>query len=528
MIKLFWNKLNNSVAGGAVIIAFFSLLAKILALFRERLIAVNFGASAISDVYYASFRLPDLIFNTLVLGALSSAFIPIFQRTWHKDKKNGLNLANSLINLFLIIIGFLVVLAVIFTPQITKIITPGFSLWQLEQTIILSRVMLLATLFFVVSNVLGGVLNAWKRFFSFSLAAGFYNIGIIIGIVLFYPLFGLVGLAWGVVIGAVLHLLVQIPESVRYGFRYKIILNFDENLKKILKLMLPRTLGLAAGQLNLVFITIMASNLSSGSLAVFNLANNLQSLPISLFAVSLAIAVFPTFSQAVLEKNHQLFALHLSQNIRRLLFLLLPLSVLIVILRAQLVRVILGDGNFTWDNTFDTAQTLGWFSISIFAQGLIPLLARSFYALEDTKTPTKVAIISIIVNIISAYYLSNIFGVIGLAMAFSISSIINMLLLYLILHSRIEILDNNKIFDSLLKITFSSLLAGFFANRVLHFIVPFVNNRTFAGIFWQGFVAGLSGLLIYLILSILFKLEEVSIVKKKLLQTWHLLKNGKN
>ncbi len=528
MIKKVWQKLNNSVAGGAVIIAFFSLLAKILALFRERLIAINFGASAISDVYYASFRLPDLIFNTLVLGALSSAFIPIFQRTWHKDKNSGLNLANSLINLFLIIIGLFVVLAVIFTPQITKIITPGFSIWQLEQTIVLSRIMLLATLFFVVSNVLGGVLNAWKRFFSFSLAAGFYNIGIILGIILFYPRLGLVGLAWGVVVGSVLHLLVQIPESVRHGYRYKIIVIFDENLKKILKLMLPRTLGLAAGQLNLVIITMLASHLSSGSLAVFNLANNLQSLPISLFAVSLAIAVFPTFSQAVLEKNHQLFALHLSQNIRRLFFLLLPLSVFIVVLRAQLVRVILGSGNFTWQNTYDTAQTLGWFSISIFAQGLIPLLARSFYALEDTKTPTKIAFVSIIINIASAYYLVNFFGVLGLAMAFSISSIVNMLLLYLVLYSRIEILDNNKIFDSLLKITFSSLIAGLFANRVLHFVEPFLNTYTFWGIFWQGMLAGLAGLLIYLILSILLKLEEVLIVKNILSQTWRLLKNGKN
>ncbi|MDQ5970352.1 MAG: putative peptidoglycan lipid flippase, partial [Patescibacteria group bacterium] len=153
MIKKVWHKLNNSVAGGAVIIAFFSLLAKILGLIRERLIAVNFGASAVSDVYYASFRLPDLIFNTLVLGALTSAFIPIFQKTWHKDKNDGLVLANSVINFFLLIISFLVILAIIFAEPMTKIITPGFDAWQLSQTILLSRIMLLATLFFVFSNV---------------------------------------------------------------------------------------------------------------------------------------------------------------------------------------------------------------------------------------------------------------------------------------------------------------------------------------------------------------------------------------
>lgn len=528
MLKKIWHKLNNSVAGGAVIIAFFSLLAKILGLARERLIAVNFGASAISDIYYAAFRLPDLIFNTLVLGALTSAFIPIFQKTWQQDKKQGLIVANSVINFFLIIIGLLVVLAIIFADPMTRFITPGFSDWQLTQTILLSRIMLLATLFFVFSNVLGGILNSWKKFFSFSVAASFYNIGIIIGIIFIYPQLGLSGLAYGVVLGAIMHLLVQLPEAQRYGFRYHLDLVFDANLKKILRLMVPRTLGLAAGQVNLILVTMMASHLSSGSIAVFNLANNMQSLPISLFAVSLAIAVFPTFSQAVLEKNHTLFAAHLSQNIRRLLFLLLPISVLIVVLRAQLVRVILGAGNFTWQNTYDTAQTLGWFAISIFAQGLIPLLARSFYALGDTKTPTNIAFISIAANITVAFYLSGIFGVQGLAIAFSISSIINMLLLYLILYTRQELMDNNKIFSVLLIVTLNSLLAGFVTNRTLHFIAPLFNTHTFIGIFMQGLLAGLSGLIIYLILSILFKLEEVSLVKSKLLQSWRLIKNGKS
>lgn len=528
MFKILWQKLNNSITGGALIIAFFSLLAKVLALFRERLIAVNFGASATSDIYYASFRLPDLIFNTLVLGALTSSFIPIFQKTWHKDKKEAMNLAASIINLFLLIIGALVIVASIFAKELTQLITPGFTDWQLAQTVVLSRIMLLATLFFVFSNVLGGILNSWKKFFSFSLAACFYNIGIIIGIIFFYPLFGLSALAWGVVLGAAMHLLIQVPEAIKHGFRYNFVLQIEDNLKRVLKLMIPRTLGLAAGQMNLVLITMLASHLSPGSIAVFNMANNMQSLPVSLFAVSLAIAVFPTFTQAVHEKNHQMFADKLSENIRRLLFLLLPISVLIVVLRAQLVRVILGAGNFTWENTSDTAQTLGWFSISIFAQGLIPLLARSFYALEDTKTPTKIAFISIIVNIICAYILTPHFGVQGLGMAFSISSIINMLLLYLFLFARAEYLNNDKIFDSLLKITLNSIIAGFFANRALHLLSPLVDMRTFWGIFTQGLLAGLVGLIIYLILSILFKLDEVSLIKKKLFKTWRFLRNGKN
>lgn len=523
-----WYKINNTVTGGALVIAFFSFLSKIFGLLRERLIAHNFGASELSDIYYSAFRLPDLIFNTLVLGALTSAFIPIFQKVWLKNKKDGLDLANSVLNFFLIFIGALVIFAYIFASPIMRFITPGFSEWQLVEVIALTRVMLLAIIFFVASNIIGGVLNSWKRFFSFSLAASFYNIGIIVGIIGFYPHFGLIGLAWGVVLGALLHLLIQLPEVIKNGWRYSLVFNFNEPLRRILKLMLPRTIGLAAGQVNLVVITMIASTLSVGSIAVFNLANNLQSLPISLFAVSLAVAVFPTFTQAVSEDNKELFAVNFSISLRRILFLLVPISALMVVLRAQIVRVILGSGAFNWDNTYYTAQSLGFFAISIFAQGLIPLLARSFYAYEDTKTPMTISIISIIIDIVLSWIMANYWGVIGLAIAFSISSIINMLLLYLILNWRIDNIDNNAIFKSLIKISINSVAAGIVAYLVLQIMAPLVNMHTFVGIFSQGLVAGLAGLLIYLLLGILFKLEEVEIIKKMIKKTMRIFKNGQS
>jgi len=528
MWQKLWLKINNSVTGGALIIAFFSLLAKIFALLRERLIAHNFGASELSDIYYAAFRLPDLIFNTLVLGALTSAFIPVFQRVWKQDKEEGLRLSNSVLNLFLIFIGLLVVITYIFTPQIMSLITPGFSHWQIAQVVILSRVMLLSVIFFVASNLIGGILNSFKRFFSFSLAASFYNIGIIIGIVFIYPSLGLIGLAYGVLLGAIMHLLIQLPEVYKNGWRYKLNLKFDSNLKKIIKLMLPRTIGLAAGQINLVVITMIASTLTVGSIAVFNLANNLQSLPISLFAVSLAVAVFPTFTQAVSENNQGLFSDNFSKSFRRILFLLIPISVLIVVLRAQIVRVILGTGAFNWDNTYQTAQALGIFAISIFAQGLIPLLARSFYAYEDTKTPMSISLLSIAINIILSWQFAQYLGVYGLALAFSISSIINMLLLYVFLHFRIQMLDDSLIISSILKIFLNSILSGAAAYGVLQVMANMVDMRTFVGIFTQGFVAGLVGLLSYVVLGIVLKLDEVDILKRMLTKMLLLFKNGKH
>lgn len=522
-----WHKLNNSVTGGAVIIAFFSFLSKIFALLRERLIASNFGASELSDIYYSAFRLPDLIFNTLVLGALTSAFIPVFQKVWFKDKKEGLVLANSVLNFFLLFISILVIFSIYFAPELMALITPGFSDWQLSMVVNLTRVMLLAILFFVASNVIGGVLNSWKKFFSFSLAASFYNIGIIIGIVWLYPILGLVALAWGVVLGAFMHLLVQLPEIIKNGWRYQFVIKFDKNLRKILKLMLPRTFGLAAGQINLVITTMIASTLSVGSIAIFNLANNLQSLPISLFAVSLAVAVFPTFTQAANEDNKKLFADNFSISFRRILFILIPISVLIVVLRAQMVRIILGTGAFSWENTYYTAQTLGLFALSIFAQGLIPLLGRSFYAYEDTKTPMSVSLISIIINVILSWFFAKYWGVMGLAIAFSISSIINMFLLYLILSLRITDINHNKIFNSLIKILANSCICGLVAYGMLNLLSLVVNMHTFMGILIQGLGAGLVALLSYVLLSILFRLEEVDIVKRILIKFWVFLRNGK-
>ena len=523
-----WYKINNTVIGGALLIAVFSLLSKIFGLVRERLIAHNFGAGELSDIYYSAFRLPDLIFNTLVLGALTSAFIPIFQKVWQRDKKEGLLLANSVLNIFLIIISILIILAIILAPELMNFITPGFNEMQLVNVVSLTRIMLLAIIFFVGSNIIGGVLNSWKIFFSFSLAASFYNIGIIIGIVWIYPYMGLDGLAWGVFLGAVLHLLIQLPEAYKNGWHYIFTIKITKDLKKILILMLPRTLGLAAGQINLLVITIIASTLTVGSIAVFNLANNLQSLPISLFAVSLAIAVFPTFTQAITDHNKKIFADNFSSSLRKILFLLVPISILIIVLRAQIVRVVLGSGAFDWNDTILTANTLGWFAISIFAQGLIPLLARSFYAFEDTKTPMIISIFSIIINIILSFILATKYSVIGLAIAFSISSILNMILLYISLHKKIHNISDEIILSSLFKISFNSIIAGLFSYATLHIIAPLVDMHTFLGIFIQGFVAGFIGLLIYIILSILFKLDEVQIIKKMLLKIILLIKNGKN
>lgn len=513
MLKIFWQKLSTTTSGGAVLIAFFTIISKLLGLVRDRLLASTFGAGALLDTYYAAFKLPDLIFNTLVLGALAAAFIPVFTKLWLIDKERALRVANTVLNYLLLILLVLLAVVWLLADRLVPLFTPGFSLEQWQQTVVLTRIMLLSIVFFGISNVFGGILNSLRRFLTFSLAPVFYNLGIILGITAFWQWWGIEGLAWGVVFGSLLHFLIQLPETLKAGWFYQWAWRVSGEVKKIFRLMVPRMLGMATQQVNLLVITIIASSLSSGSLAIFNLANNLQSLPSSIFGVSLAIAVFPVFSEALALKDHTGFVSAFSLHFRRILFLIIPVSVLLLLLRAQIVRVVLGSGQFDWSDTYFTAQSLGWFVISLFAQSLIPMVARTFYALEDTKTPVMISILAISLNIVGSIFLGPVMGVEGLALAFSVAAILQLLILMVVLRLRVGYLDDKKIIWSIFKISVNSLLSGAIIYLMLRIMAGLVDMRTFWGIFTQGLVAGVVGLIFYLALGLLTNCQEISIVK---------------
>jgi putative peptidoglycan lipid II flippase len=520
MWKKLWYKLSTTILGGAIVIGLTGVLSRVLGLVRDRLLASSFGGGGALDPYFAAFKLPDFIFNVLVLGALSSSFIPVFVGYLKKhDSSDTSNdeawrIANSVLNLLLIVLVGLGLIFFIFANQLVPLIAPGFSGERLATTIRLSRIMLVAIIFFGASNIVSAILNSFKRFFAFALAPVLYNLGIIAGIIWFVPRWGIIGLAYGVVIGALAHLLIQIPGVFRLGFRYQRILDLKHaGVRQIGKLMLPRTFGLAVNQIDQLVSTIIASGLAAGSLTQFNFANNLQNFPINVFGVSLAIAVFPAFSEAYAAKDMDAFIGHFSRTVRRLLVVMIPASVLLLILRAQIVRVVVGAHAFDWDATYQTAQVLGYFTLSIFAQALIPILARSFYALHDTATPVKVGIAAVAVDIAGAIFFSRHFGVIGLALAFSISSLLNMLGLYVILRRRLGSLDDARVARTTSKIVIASLVAGAVAWVLLRFAALGVDMQRLVGIFLQGLVAGTGGIAAYLVTASLLHVEEVQVFR---------------
>ena len=348
-----------------------------------------------------------------------------------------------------------------------------------------------------------------------------YNIGIICGIIFLQPMFGLEGLAWGVVLGALLHLLVQLPAVRQTGYRYNWELNLRQpGVRRIIKLMVPRTLGLAVNQFNYLVITVIGSTLAVGSVAVFNFANNLQSFPIGIIGVSLAIAAFPYFSEAFAEQNTSKFIVHFSVAFRRVLFFIVPIAVLLLLLRAHIVRVVLGAGAFDWSATYLTAQTLGYFSVSLIAQSLIPILARAFYADQDTKTPVKIGVLCLFINAVGSVILAPRFGIIGLAAAFSLANVINMLLLLAVLRVKHGDLDDQTIIRSTVKIIAASAVAGLVTWIGLRAVLPGINNRTFIGILLQGSVAGAAGLMVYAGLALALRFDEIRIVSDWLKRTW--------
>ena len=521
MLKKIFKKQINSITVAAALIALFSLASRFLGIIRDRILAGQFGAGTTLDIYYAAFRIPDLIFNLIVLGALSAGFIPIFSALIKDFKceagqecdpryqnREAWDLANNVLNLLFIGLVLLSTIGIIFAPALTRLITPGFSPAESALTAALTRIMFLSPLFLGISGVLGGILQSFKRFLVYSLAPVFYNLGIIIGALYFVSWWGIYGLAWGVVLGAALHLIIQIPTVYHLGFRYRFkIIWRDINTWRIGKMMIPRTLSLAISQINLLVITVLASNLASGSLTVFNFANNLQSFPIGIFGISFAIAAFPTLSETAFDKVR--LTEKFSQTIRQILFFVIPATVLMLALRAQIIRVVLGTGNFDWRDTILTMDTFGFFALSLFAQATIPLLIRVFYARHNSATPFYLGLATVAVNIILSLIFGPKMGVAGLALAFSLASILNLILLWIWLYPAVGSLDLGNIFVAALKFTVSAAAAGGAAQIMKAAVWPLIDMTKFSGVFTQLVAAGGVGILVYVVFCYLFKSEEL-------------------
>ena len=409
-------------ATGALVIL--SILSRILGLVRDRLLTSTVPLSEL-DSYFSAFRIPDFLYNILILGTLSSAFIPLFSKLINrKDKSEE---AQALVNDVLLVIGLVMgavsLFMIVFAPYLVKIVAISYDSEKFIDTVNLTRIMAISPLIFSISSILSSVLNAYKKFIIVALGPLLYNIGIIIGIVYFYPEWGIVGLGYGVILGAFLHLLIQIPSILQLNLRLQISTNLHiNNLKKLWKLYWPRLLVIDTAMISLFIGTIIAST-RANAVTYFTLAFNLNTLPLGIIALSFATAVFPFLTEAYAKGDEKAFRNYVIGGIAKNLLILIPVMMLMLNFRAQLVRIVYGGGVFDWEATRITFDTFTILALSIPFQGLIPLFSRTLFARHDTKTPTIVGIISMIFNIFLALILSHYWGVQGVAAAFSITII---------------------------------------------------------------------------------------------------------
>jgi len=539
MLNNLFNSQTKTITGAAGILAISSLVSRLLGLVRDRLLASTFGAGSNLDVYFAAFRIPDLIYNILIAGGVIVAFLPLFSEYFLKNKEESWKFANNVLNIFFFFLILISLILSIFAPIFVKLITPGFNSQQLSLTILLTRILFLSPILLGLSSIFSGILQYFNKFLVYSLSPILYNLGIILGIIFLAPLSGILGVTLGVILGAFFHFAIQIPSAIGSGFSYKPIFNIrDPKIKRVFSLMIPRTLGVAAPQINLMVVTAIASTLTVGSLSIFNLSNNLQQFPLGLIGIPFAVATFPLLSQAWAAIKKEDFVKNFSSTFRQILFLIIPVGFLIFILKTQIVAIILKSGRFSQSAVELTAACLGLFVLGIWANSLIPLIFRAFFAFQDTKTPTIIAIAAMVLNIFLClsfvWFLSfpnffqvfmvNLFSlqkignvsVIGLPLAFSIDSILQFSLLMFFLHKRIGDFRLKAILNSFLKILIASIFVAIGVCLILGLISPLLPIQTFLGVLFQTMIACLFGVLIYILATFLLKSPEIEPILKKL------------
>jgi len=527
VIKKIFSTQSHTITGAAIILGGASFLSRLIGLLRDRLFAHYFGAGDILDAYYAAFRIPDFLFNILLAGAITAGFIPIFWELWQKNKNDAWRLTNNILILTGVLMALGSMVAFICAPQLTKMLTPGFSAEKLALTTQLTRIMLLSPILLGLSGVISSVLHSFRQFVAFSLAPLIYNSAIILGTIFLVPILGPIGLAWGVVMGALLHLLIQLPAAISQGYYFHWIFNLkDSATRSVIKLVIPRTLAMVALQTNFLVLTIMASTLAIGSIAVFNLAQNLYYVPIGLIGQSFALAAFPIFAKAVVEKNDDELVRHFGNVVRQILFLIIPGTILLILFRAQIVRVVLGSGKFNWTDTILTSDTLALLAISLTAHCIMLITARALYAYKDAWSTVWAGLIGVAITVFLSIFLKNYWGIRGLGLALSASIIIQTALLWVVLRRRVNNLEEGKIMTALAKISLGSVVLGIVAQITKYGVAGVVDMTRWWGILSQGLICGTVGILAYGFVCHILKLEEMELFKesfkKRWLKIWHV------
>ena len=507
----------------AYLLAFFTFGSQIFALIRDRLLAHNFGAGETLDVFYAAFRIPDTLYALLASMVSLFVLIPFIESA---QKKGDTALRDFLSNMFsffslaLIVIGGI---AWICTPQIVDVLYGSFSASMQADLVVMVHILLLQPLLLGVSNLFAAYVQVRGRFLLYAIAPMLYNIGIIFGIIFLYPTLGITGLAWGVVLGAVLHLGIQSPYMAINNMVPKFVIPNWNKVLEVIKISIPRTITLSTQQIVFLIMVSLASLFTVGSVSSFSFAWNLQAVPLAIIGVSYSVAAFPKLTHLFERKKFDEFRDLVLVASRQIIFWALPTIVFFVVLRAHIVRLVLGSGEFNWDGTRMTAAILALFVISLVAQGLIVLLVRACYASGKTLVPLTLNVTSAVFTVILAFVLlrladtrvidltrladimrvGGVFSpeVLLIAIAYSAGSFLNAGLLLTYFEKKYKSILKG-LYSTAWQSLIAALFAGYGAYLALNLMDDIVIVQTFVGLLLQGFVAGMVGACLWAVVLI--------------------------
>lgn len=517
MVKSFLNLLaarQNSILSGATILMIAVFASRFLGLVRDRLLVQNFDTTE-AAIFFAAFRLPDLLFQILIFGSLSVAFIPVFAETLHKKgDEEAFKFASSILNLSLLLFGVVVIFSIIFVAPLNSLFVPGFAGEQKALTDQITQIILIAQMILVVGTFFFGVAHTYQRFIIPALAPIFYNLGIISGIVFLSKYFGMPGLGLGVVLGALLHVLVQIPLMYSIGFKYKFSFDFfNSGVKDVFRLMSIRNIGLVAEQINETVGIALASILSYSSVTLLTFGQHLFAVPIGLFGATIAQAALPVLSKEYAKNDLESFKITLLTTMHQILFLTLPAAAILIVLRIPVVRLVFGADQFSWDDTVLTGRTVAFFALGLAAQSIVLLLVRSFYAMKNTKIPVIVSLISVSVNI----FLSTIFVLVwnldvwSIGLAYSAAAIINAVLLIYFLNRKIPGFNNANLTVPIMKMLTAAAASAFALYIPMKSLDQLVFDTTLTvNLLILTGIASTVGLAIYLLLVWLLDVKELT------------------
>ncbi len=507
----FFNRKSSSILSAAAIIGLSYLGSALLGLVRNHLLAARFfgGMEADLDVYFAAFVIPDTIFQLLVVGAVSAAFIPVYQEYFEKSEKQANELANAALTIIGFVLLFFSILIALFARPLAGLLA-HYPPDKLDLMAGLIRLMAVAQMLFTVSAFLTGVLQSQRRFLIPALAPLLYNVGTITGIFFLSQRFGIYSAAIGVVFGAFLHMAIQLPTAKSIGYWPKLVFRLRHpGVLSIIHLMPPRAMALGLDQIERWVAVNLTSYLAIGSLSIFNFARQLYVLPISLFGVSLSQASFPSLAQEALLSDKTKFRQTLSKSILQIFFFALPASVLVLVLRIPLVRLAFGAKNFPWEATLLTGKALAFLAISIAPQAVTNTLTRALHALKDTKTPLYIGFITMAVFISLAY----VFGFItertvaGVTLALSIGNLLDFILSYWAVRFKVGSLGISLRITKMFLVSCFTGVSLWLPMRLLDQLV-FDTTRTIPLIALT-LIVTIVGSSVYLFFCFLFKVEEL-------------------